>query len=83
MEMNSDLSTLAAHYKTQLEQAGCMLTEEGQNGPLAWNTWTLKDDDEQWHGFFFILKVLDQEYYLYTRIKSDNGSNASTEKQFS
>jgi hypothetical protein len=80
LEMNSDLSTLAAHYKTQLEQAGCVLTEEGQNGPLAWNSWALKEDDEQWHGFFFILKVLDQEYYLYMRIKSDNGSQATTER---
>ena len=52
---HADLLTLAAHYKTQLEQAGCVLTEEGQNGPLAWNTWTLKEDDEQWRGFFLIL----------------------------
>jgi hypothetical protein len=72
LETNIDLSTLAAHYKTQLEQAGCVLAEEGQNGPLAWNTWTLKDDDEQWHGFFMILKELDQEYYLNMRMKSDN-----------
>ena len=80
LETNIDLSTLAAHYKTQLERAGCILIEEGQKGPLAWNTWTLKDDDEQWHGFFFILKFLDQEYYLYMRIKSDNGSKATTER---
>ncbi len=80
LETNTDLSTLAAHYKTQLEQAGCVLTEEGQNGPLAWNTWTLKEDDEQWHGFFIILKVLDQEYYLNMRMKSDNGDKATTER---
>jgi len=72
LETNNDLSTLAAHYKTQLEQAGCVLTAEGQDGPLAWNTWILKDDDEQWHGFFIILKVLEQEYYLTMRMKSDN-----------
>jgi len=80
---HTDLSTLAAHYKTQLEQAGCVLTEEGQNGPLAWNTWTLKEDDEQWHGFFMILKVLDQEYYLTMRMKSDHGGKAPTESSFS
>ena len=80
LETNNDLSTLAAHYKTQLEQAGCVFTEEGQNGPLAWNTWTLKDDDEQRHGFFIILKVLDQEYYLNMRLWSDNGGKATTER---
>ncbi len=74
---HTDLSTLAAHYKTQLEQAGCVLTAEGQDGPLAWNSWTLKEDDEQWHGFFLILKGLDQEYYLTMRMKSDYGSKAT------
>ncbi|GAC1347636.1 MAG: hypothetical protein NVSMB27_13490 [Ktedonobacteraceae bacterium] len=80
LETNADLSTLTAHYKTQLEQAGCVISEEGQNGPLAWNTWTLKEDDEQWHGFFIILKVVDQEYYLNMRMKSANGSRATTER---
>jgi len=80
LETHHDLSTLSAHYKTQLEQAGCVLTEEGQNGPLAWNTWTLKEDDEQWHGFLIILKVLDQEYYLNMRMKSVNGGKATTER---
>ncbi len=80
LETNKDLSTLAAHYKTQLQQAGCILSEEGQSGPLAWNTWTLKeDDDEQWHGFFMILKVLDHECYLTMRIRSDDSSKATTE----
>jgi hypothetical protein len=80
IETNIDLSTLAVHYKTQLEQAGCVLTEEGQNGSLAWITWTLKEDDELWHGFFFILKELDQEYYLNMRMKSDKGGKTTTER---
>ena len=78
-----DLSTLGAHYKTQLEQAGCVFTEEGQQGPLIWNTWILKEDDEQWYGFFMILKVLDQEYYLTMRMRSDNAGKATTEREFS
>jgi hypothetical protein len=80
LETNSDLSTLAAHYKTQLEQSGCVLNEEGQDGPLAWITWTLKVDDKQCHGFFIILKELDQEYYLHLRMKSPNGGKTTTEK---
>lgn len=80
LETNSDLSTLAAHYKTQLEQSGCVLIEQGQDGPLAWITWTLKDDDKQCHGFFMILKEIGQEYYLNMRMKSENGGTATTEK---
>ena len=72
LETNKDLSTVVAHYKTQLEEAGCVVAGEGQDGPLAWNTWTLKEDDEQGHGFFVIMKVLDQEYYLTMRMRSGN-----------
>ena len=72
-----DLSTLAAHYKAQLQQAGCVLTEEGQNGSLAWNSWAFREDDEQWHGFLIILKVLDREYYLHMRMRSDNAGKAT------
>lgn len=82
LETTMDLSTLAAHYRPQLEQAGCVLTEEGQNGPLAWTTWTLKDD-EFWHGFFLILRVLGQEYHLTLRMKSENGGKTPTEGMFS
>ena len=59
------------HHKIQLGQAGCVLLEEGQNGPLAWNTWTLRENDELWQGFFFILKELDQECYLHLSMKSE------------
>jgi len=57
-----------------------VLTKESRNGPLAWNTWTLKEDDELWHGFFFILKETDQEDYLNMRMKSKNGDKATTER---
>jgi hypothetical protein len=60
-----------------------VFTEEGQQGPLIWNTWTLKEDDEQWYGFFMILKVLDHEYYLTMRMRSDNGGKTPTEREFS
>ena len=77
---NTDLLALVAHYNRQLEQAGCVLIDEGLNGPLAWITWTLKEDDKLWHGFFFILKELDQEYYLHLRMKSASGGKTTTEK---
>jgi hypothetical protein len=74
IQTNIDLPALIAHYKAQLVQAECVLIEEGQNGSLAWITWTLKGDDELWRGFLFILQELDQEYYLNMRLKSDKGA---------
>ena len=79
LETDTDLSTLAAHYKAQLEQAGCVLTGESQNEPVAWNTWTLKEDNEQWFGFFMILKIPNQQYYLMMKVNSNNGGKAPTE----
>jgi hypothetical protein len=70
LETNSDLTTLAAHYRAQLEQSGCVITEEGQGGLLAWINWTLKDDEKQRQGILIILKELDQEYYIHLRMKS-------------
>ncbi len=75
-----DLSTLAAHYKTQLEQAGCVLIEGGQSGPLAWKQWILEEDGEQSHGTLIILKESDQEYYLTMRVKSDNQDKAMADE---
>lgn len=72
LETNFDLSTLAAHYKAQLEQSGCVLTEEGRGAQLAWMNWILKDDDKRRHGFLIILQELDQEYYIHLRMKSPN-----------
>lgn len=70
LETDADLTTLSAHYKAQLEQSGCVITEEGQGGLLAWINWTLKDDEKQRHGFLIILKELDQEYFIHLRMKS-------------
>ena len=76
--MDIDLSTLAAHYKTQLKLAGCILTDEGQGGPLAWMNWTLEEDGEQWRGILIILKEIDQEYFLRMSIKNDKQGQATT-----
>jgi hypothetical protein len=72
LETNLDLSTLVAHYKTQLAQSGCALIDEGLSGQIAWLNWTLMDDDRQGHGFLILLQELDQEYYLHLRMKSLN-----------
>jgi hypothetical protein len=80
LETNLDLSMLAAHYKTQLEQSGCIITEEGQGGQLAWVNWTLKDNKIERNGCLIILKELDQEYYVHLRMKSPNEVKTPTAK---
>ncbi len=68
------------YYKAQLEQSGCVLTGEDQGGPLAWINWTLNDGGKQCHGFFMILKEVDQEYYIHLRMKCPNRGKTTTEK---
>jgi hypothetical protein len=66
-----DLAELAAHYATQLERAGWTRVEEGQSGPIAWNTWTFQDEDkEAGRGFFFILRMPGQreQYMLHVQV---------------
>lgn len=68
-------SAIAAHYATQLEQAGWTRTGNGSSGPSAWHTWALQDEmQEPWLGRFFLLQMPDkpQEYYLYIQISWAN-----------
>jgi hypothetical protein len=69
-----DLASLAAHYGSQLEKAGWTRTGAGQDGPVAWSTWTFHDADaEPWHGLFFILKRPDAErdHFLSVHVDAD------------
>lgn len=76
LETSNTLSMLAAHYKTELEQAECMLTGQGQDGPIAWTTWTLQEDAQQWHGVLVIMQIFAQEYSLTMRMHSSNSGKA-------
>ena len=56
-----EIAAIAAHYTRQLEAVGWTRHAEGQDGPLAWSTWTFQDDDGQnWQGWFFALRTSDQ-----------------------
>lgn len=69
-----EIAALVPHYTKQLEAAGWTKQDEGQSGPIAWNAWTFKDEDnEPWRGFFFILKSpgREHEYSLHIEIKWD------------
>lgn len=79
LETDMDLLALAAHYAAQLEKGGWTRSAAGHDGPLAWSTWTFRDEEkEPWRGLFFILKVPGREgqYALEVRIdwdKEDRG----------
>jgi hypothetical protein len=71
-----DLAAFVDHYKTQLKQADCVLTEEGHKVPLSWILWTLEEGNELWQCIFFIVKETDQAYYFHLRMKSISGVKA-------
>lgn len=69
------LPELATHYRAQLEKGGWTLTGQGVDGPLAWSSWTLQDEEkEPWRGLFYILKAPGKAtlHELEVRISLDN-----------
>ena len=39
------METLVRHYTAQLEKAGWTRTNEGESGPVAWNSWRVEDEE--------------------------------------
>jgi hypothetical protein len=67
VESDLDVSALATHYIAQLERGGWQRTESGENGPVAWSTWTFESEEkEPWRALFVILKRPDvaQHYWV-------------------
>ncbi|HEY7341764.1 MAG TPA: hypothetical protein VH591_12845 [Ktedonobacterales bacterium] len=72
IESHLDLSTLAAHYTTQLERGGWQRTDGEENGPVAWSTWIFEDEDkEPWRALFVILKRPDASRKSWLRIVAE------------
>lgn len=72
-----DLAELAEHYAQQLEKGGWTRVDAGGSGPVAWSTWTCRDEDnEPWNGNFFILKAQGQQpkYLLYMQANMEESS---------
>ena len=58
LETDSELAAIAAHYATQLEEAGWSRTDGGQDSPQAWSTWTFADGQGRpWTGAFTALRL--------------------------
>lgn len=61
LETGLDLAELAVHYAAQLEEAGWTRADEGQSGPQAWSTWTLRDEKNRpWTGAFTALRLSER-----------------------
>jgi hypothetical protein len=79
LQSDLDIPELASHYHKQLVKGGWKMNGVGQDGPLAWSTWTFQDEEKTpWNGLFFILKTPGKEgqYILEARVeweKKDNG----------
>jgi hypothetical protein len=74
------IDVLLKHYTNQLSQAGWTQTAEGVSGPLAWNTWKFTyEEQESWHGLFFILKTPEkqEDYFLFIRAAWDHPESTS------
>lgn len=62
--LRTDLSPeeLAAHYASQLGTAGWTRTGEGSDGPVAWSSWEVADENgEGWKGIFFVARFPGSE----------------------
>lgn len=65
-----DIPALARHYQQQLIQAGWVQGDEGINGPIAWHTWKFTDEDQEpWHGLFFLFTLPEKQNEHYLSIK--------------
>ncbi len=62
VQTEMDLAALAAHLASQLERAGWERQGSGQDGALAWSTWSFRDEQgDPWRGVLYTLRRPDQE----------------------
>jgi len=67
------MEMLVRHYTAQLEKAGWKRTNEGESGPLAWNSWSFEDEEhEQWQGLFLLVKRQDVENQYFLHVRADS-----------
>ncbi len=56
LECDLDLAAVAPHYRAELKRGGWHLMEDGASGPVAWSTWTFRDDENaNWSAALLIL----------------------------
>ena len=67
------MEMLVRHYTAQLEKAGWNRTNEGESGPVAWNSWSFEDDEHvQWQGLFLLVKRQDVENQYFLHVRADS-----------
>lgn len=73
-----DLASLAAHYSAQLEGAGWLRTDGGQDGPQAWSAWTFTHKEEPWTGAFSALRLPGAEGRYLLQVCAGRAAGEST-----
>ena len=71
LDHDLDIGAIAAHYATQLTEAGWTLHSEDAQPPTAWSTWALTDKEgEPWDALFFLFQRPNHphEYLLELRL---------------
>ncbi|HZS88158.1 MAG TPA: hypothetical protein VFE42_11800 [Chloroflexota bacterium] len=69
-----DLAAIAAHYAHQLRAANWTPKGEGTSGPVAWSSWSFKDESgEDWRGLLFVLRRPEAEGQYVLNLRADSG----------
>lgn len=70
--------SLAAHYEAQFKKLGWVRSSGAQSGPVAWNTWILKDElGQSWQGLSFMIEVPTEAEQHIFYVRADRASSAS------
>jgi hypothetical protein len=76
LKTDLDMEAVSTHYNSQLEQAGWTRSGAGNAGPVAWSTWDLTYEDENWHVLFTAMAQpwSEGEYKLLLEAEAESAS---------
>ena len=67
-------SALEQHFQQQLAEAGWILSEQGASGSLAWSSWRVESETQEWYGMLLVLELpVEQRRVLSVRAYSPTG----------
>lgn len=77
LESDLDLPSITAHYTALLEEAGWSRTDEGIDGPQAWNTWAFGDNEgHPWEAAFTVLQLPKTPRRYLLNLRADRTPSA-------
>lgn len=74
LEGDFDVPSLVTHYTEELVRGGWERSDGGHSGPVAWSTWTFRDDEgAAWRGLLLILRRTDLPGRFDLLVKAETG----------